>query len=123
MKKKRYFRRGLSLLLALALFLPLAGREMVMESSAVTKAEIDALKDKSGSIASQKKEIQSQLKALQADKSSAMKKKQLLEDQIDLTRQEISNINEQIAMYDTTLPLSFHSPAEITATTPFLPCC
>ncbi len=100
MKKKRYFRRGLSLLLALALFLPLAGREMVMESSAVTKAEIDALKDKSGSIASQKKEIQSQLKALQADKSSAMKKKQLLEDQIDLTRQEISNINEQIAMYD-----------------------
>lgn len=100
MKKKRYFRRGLSLLLALALFLPLAGREMVMESSAVTKAEIDALRDKSGSIASQKKEIQSQLKALQADKSSAMKKKQLLEDQIDLTRQEISNINEQIAMYD-----------------------
>ena len=100
MKKKRYFRRGLSLLLALALFLPLAGREMVMESSAVTKAEIDALKDKSGSIASQKKEIQSQLKALQADKSSAMKKKQLLEDQIDLTRQEISNLNEQIAMYD-----------------------
>ena len=100
MKKKRYFRRGLSLLLARALSLPLAGREMVMESSAVTKAEIDALKDKSGSIASQKKEIQSQLKALQADKSSAMKKKQLLEDQIDLTRQEISNINEQIAMYD-----------------------
>ena len=72
MKKKRYFRRGLSLLLALALFLPLAGREMVMESSAVTKAEIDALKDKSGSIASQKKEIQSQLKALQADRKSVV---------------------------------------------------
>lgn len=98
--KKRHFRRGLSLLLALALFLPLAGRELVIESSAVTKAEIDALKNKSGTIASQKKDIQNQLKALQADKSSAMKKKQLLEDQIDLIRQEISNINEQIAMYD-----------------------
>lgn len=98
--KRRYFRRGLSLLLALALFLPLAGRELVIESSAVTKAEIDALKNKSGTIASQKKDIQNQLKALQADKSSAMKKKQLLEDQIDLIRQEISNINEQIAMYD-----------------------
>lgn len=98
--KKRYFRRGLSLLLALALFLPLAGREIVIDSSAVTRAEIDALKNKSGSIASQKKDIQNQLKALQADKSSAMKKKQLLEDQIDLIRQEISNINEQIAMYD-----------------------
>ena len=98
--KRRYFRRGLSLLLALALFLPLAGRELVIESSAVTRAEIDALKNKSGTIASQKKDIQNQLKALQADKSSAMKKKQLLEDQIDLIRQEISNINEQIAMYD-----------------------
>ena len=98
--KKRYFRRGLSLLLALALLLPLAGRELVIESSAVTRAEIDALKNKSGTIASQKKDIQNQLKALQADKSSAMKKKQLLEDQIDLIRQEISNINEQIAMYD-----------------------
>ena len=99
-KKRRYFRRGLSLVLALALFLPLAGRDMVIESSAVTRAEIDALKNKSGTIASQKKDIQNQLKALQADKSSAMKKKQLLEEQIDLTRQEISNINEQIAMYD-----------------------
>lgn len=98
--KRKHFRRGLSLLLALALFLPLAGQELVIESSAVTKAEIDALKNKSGTIASQKKDIQNQLKALQADKSSAMKKKQLLEDQIDLIRQEISNINEQIAMYD-----------------------
>ena len=99
-KKRRYFRRGLGLVLALALLLPLAGRDMVIESSAVTRAEIDALKDKSGTIAAQKKDIQDQLKALQADKSSAMKKKQLLEDQIDLIRQEISNINEQIAMYD-----------------------
>ncbi len=99
-KKRRYFRRGLGLVLALALLLPLAGRDMVIESSAVTRAEIDALKDKSGTIASQKKDIQDQLKALQADKSNAMKKKQLLEDQIDLIRQEISNINEQIAMYD-----------------------
>lgn len=98
--KRRYFRRGLSLLLALALLLPLAGREMVIESSAVTRAEIDALKNKSGTIASQKKDIQNQLKAVKADKSSAMKKKELLENQIDLIRQEISNINEQIAMYD-----------------------
>lgn len=98
--KRRHFRRGLSLLLALALFLPLAGRELVIESSAVTKAEIDALKNKSGSIAAQKKDIQNQLKEVKADKNAAINKKRLIEDQIDLIRQEISNINEQIAMYD-----------------------
>lgn len=98
--KRRHFRRGLSLLLALALFLPLAGRELVIESSAVTKAEIDALKNKSGSIAAQKKDIQNQLKEVKADKNAAINKKLLIEDQIDLIRQEISNINEQIAMYD-----------------------
>ena len=75
---RKFLRRAAGLFLVLALLLPLAGPGTVMEASAVTKAEIDALKDKSGSIASQKKEIQSQLKALQADKSSAMKKKQLL---------------------------------------------
>ena len=93
-------RRGLSLLLILALFLPLAGREMVLESSAVTQAEIDALKDKSSTLASQKKDIQAQLKAVKADKNAAMNKKLLIEDQIDVIRQEIANINEQIAMYD-----------------------
>ena len=53
-----------------------------------------------GKLAEQKKDIQAQLKAVQADKSNALKKKELLEDQIDLIRQEIANINEQIAMYD-----------------------
>lgn len=98
--KRRQFRRGLSLVLALALFLPLAGRDMVIESSAVTKAEIDALKNKSGSIAAQKKDIQNQLKEVKADKDAAINKKRLIEGQIDLIRQEIANINEQIAMYD-----------------------
>ena len=93
-------RRVLGLLLVLSMVLPLTGPGMVMDASAVTQAEIDALKNKSGSIAAQKKDIQNQLKAVQADKSAAIKKKQLLEDQIDLIRQEIENINAQIAMYD-----------------------
>ncbi len=98
--KGTILRRGLSLVLVLALFLPLAGRDMVIESSAVTRAEIDALKNQSGALASQKKDIQDQLKAVKADKDEAMNKKLLIEDQIDVIRQEIENINEQIAMYD-----------------------
>lgn len=99
-EKGTLLRRGLSLVLVLALFLPLAGRDMVIESSAVTRAEIDALKNQSGALASQKKDIQDQLKAVKADKDEAMNKKLLIEDQIDVIRQEIENINEQIAMYD-----------------------
>ena len=100
MKQSRLLRRAAVLLLALVMFLPLTGPGMVLETSAVTQAEIDALKGNAGKLAEQKKDIQAQLKAVQADKSNALKKKELLEDQIDLIRQEIANINEQIAMYD-----------------------
>ena len=100
MKRGRLLRRAAVLLLALVMFLPLTGPGMVLETSAVTQAEIDALKGSAGKLAEQKKDIQAQLKAVQADKSNALKKKELLEDQIDLIRQEIANINEQIAMYD-----------------------
>ena len=97
MKRNRLLRRAAVLLLALVMFLPLTGPGMVLETSAVTQAEIDALKGNAGKLAEQKKDIQAQLKAVQADKSNALKKKELLEDQIDLIRQEIANINEQIA--------------------------
>lgn len=100
MKQGRLLRRAAVLLLALVIFLPLTGPGVVLETSAVTQAEIDALKGSAGKLAEQKKDIQAQLKAVQADKSNALKKKELLEDQIDLIRQEIANINEQIAMYD-----------------------
>ena len=100
MKRNRLLRRAAVLLLALVMFLPLTGPGMVLETSAVTQAEIDALKGNAGKLAEQKKDIQAQLKAVQADKSNALKKKELLEEQIDLIRQEIANINEQIAMYD-----------------------
>ena len=100
MKKKKWFRRALSLMLALVMVLPLTGPGIMIDASAVTKAEIDALKDKSSSLSAQKKDIQNQLKAVKADKDEAMNKKLLIEDQIDVIRQEISNINEQIEMYD-----------------------
>lgn len=100
MKHRKAFRTLACLLLTAALILPLTGPGMVLDASAVTQAEIDALKSQSSSLASQKKDIQAKLKAVKADKDEAMNKKLLIEDQIDVTRQEIANINEQIAMYD-----------------------
>ena len=97
---KKLPRRLLGLALILALVLPLTGPGLVIDTSAVTQAEIDALRNKSGDLAAQKKDIQNQLKAVQADKNAALQKKQLLDSQINVLRQEIDSTNELIAMYD-----------------------
>ena len=100
MKRAKIFRRLIGLALAGALLLPLAGPGVVMESSAVTQAEIDALKGDASALASQKKDLQNQLKEVQADKNEAMARKELLERQINVIQEEIDNISRQIAMYD-----------------------
>ena len=51
MKQGRLLRRAAVLLLALVIFLPLTGPGVVLETSAVTQAEIDALKGSAGKLA------------------------------------------------------------------------
>lgn len=99
-QRNKLARRLVGLALILAMLLPLTGPGMVLDASAVTQAEINALRNNASQLASQKKEIQNQLKAVQADKSAALTKKQLLEEQIDIIRQEIDSTNDLIAMYD-----------------------
>ena len=92
-------RKVISLLVVLALLVPLTGQVTVMPSSAVTQAEIDDLKDEAAELDSQRAELQAQLKAIQADKSKALEQKSLLEQQIDATQSEINNIQAQIQKY------------------------
>ena len=101
-KDRRFLRRLLPAVLALALLFPAAGPAVTAPSSAakVTQEEIDALKRNANDIAARKKDIQNQLKAIRADKSKALNSKELLEDQIDLIQDEIDNIAQQIAAYD-----------------------
>lgn len=98
-RKMKTVHRIFGFLLVLALLLPLAGPAAVLPASAVTQAEIDALKSDANDLASQKKEIQAQLNEVKADKDDALQQKQLLEEQIEVIRKEISNINAQIASY------------------------
>ena len=100
MDRRVFLRRFLGLALILAMALPLTGPGLVVDVSAVTQEEIDALKNKSSGLAAQKAEIQNRLKEVQADKNAALQRKQLLESQISLLRQEIDSTNELIAMYD-----------------------
>ena len=100
-KKHNIMRRALTLVLALALVLPLTGPAVVMEADAkVTQEEIDALKENAGKLNQQKKDIQSQLKSVRADKDKALDQKELLEQQIDVIVDEISNLDAQINKYN-----------------------
>lgn len=93
-QKKRLVRCVGALVLAAALlavdFLPAA---------AVTKADIDALKGDAQSIAQEKKDLQAKLNALSTEISSNLERKSLLDKQIGLTENEISNKEEEIRTY------------------------
>ena len=93
--KRRRFGR---VLLALALALLLSGAELT-PALAVTQADIDALKSESSDLSAEKKELQAKLETLAEDKSTAMERKTLLDQQIAATSAQISNVEEQIRQY------------------------
>ena len=89
---------GLALTVAVAV--SLLPEAVVVPASAVTQAEIDAMKEEANSLKQQQEEIQEQLDSLAADRENAMARKTLLEQQINATRAEISSIAAQISKYD-----------------------
>ena len=85
-------------LLVLALCLCLA--DLSPAASAVTQADIDALKGDAKGLAQEKKNIQAQIDKLSSDISTTMERKRLLDGQIGLTEQEIGNKEAEIATYE-----------------------
>ena len=88
------------LALAAAVAVSLLPEAVVVPASAVTQAEIDAMREEADDLKSQQKEIQAKLDALEADQANAMERKTLLEQQINATQAEINTIAAQIAKYD-----------------------
>lgn len=91
-------KRAVYLLLALVLALTLTTAEMA-PALAVTQADIDALKGDASDLTSQKKALKKKLDELADDKSQAMARKQLLDQQISNTSAQIQNVEAQIASY------------------------
>ena len=88
------------LALAAAVAVSLLPETVVLPASAVTQAEIDAMREEADDLKSQQKEIQAKLDALEADQANARERKTLLEQQINATQAEINTIAAQIAKYD-----------------------
>ena len=97
MKKpgRKYVVRGAALALALLLTaLDFTG------ALAVTQADIDALQDDASELDAKRKELESQLDSLSDDKEQALKRKELLDQQISNPSAQIANVEAQIAEYE-----------------------
>jgi murein DD-endopeptidase MepM/ murein hydrolase activator NlpD len=98
---KKHIVRALCLLAALAMLLSafdLIG--LSVQAEAVTQAEIDALKAQRSELSAEKNAKSVEIKLLQDERAGVTAQKAALDEQNELTRQEIELINEQIALYE-----------------------
>lgn len=97
----------LTALLLAALFLlavvPAGDGGGLPQARALTQADIDALKDQANDLKSKRREVEKQLASLKDDRSSALQRIDLLNQQIALTEQEIANTESKISGYEVLL--------------------
>lgn len=92
---RKYVVRGVALALALLLTaLDFTG------ALAVTQADINALQSDADELDAKRKELESQLDSLSDDKAQALKRKELLDQQISNTSAQIANVEAQISEYE-----------------------
>lgn len=106
-RNTKLWHKGISLLLLFAILLPISGPEIIpaVQAGKVTQEEINSLKNKADQIASQKKELQTQINAIRADKKEAQKQKNLLEQQMNLIQDEINLLLKEIESYNQLIQL------------------
>ena len=108
-KLRRFLRSAFAVLMAFAMLAtgPAAGT-----ASAVSQADIDALKGDANTLSGQKKELQAKLDALAEDKATAIQRKNLLDQQIANTEARIANVQAQIADYEALITQTENELAE-----------
>lgn len=92
---------ALALFLVLLMLLPMIS--MVLGGTAgalVTQSEIDKLKDTAASLAQQKKNLSNELDALEGEIDSALSRKLVVEQEIGVVEEQITNTEAMIAKYD-----------------------
>ena len=74
--------------------------DLAPATARVSQEDIDALKGDAADLKDQRKKLEAQLKTLANDKSTAIARKKLLDQQIANTSSQIANVEQQIAQYD-----------------------
>lgn len=99
MKNNQRIKKLCRTLAALALTICVLATDMSPALALVTQADIDALKSDATDLTAQRKELQRKLDELANDKSSAIQRKNLLDQQIANTTSQIANVEAQIDKY------------------------
>lgn len=100
MKKRKIYVSILCALLAMMMLLPIIINIVGYASAgAVTQSEIDALEAQKSDLSDQKEALQGDINTLISDQAAVIEQKEALDLQNELTRQEIEIINEQIDLY------------------------
>ena len=97
-KAGRRFHRIFRAVFAAALALAITGANLA-PAAAVIWADVNELKDEANGLDAEKKELQAKLDALADDKSQAVARKELLDQQIANTEAQIANTQAQIDRY------------------------
>ncbi|NLA87353.1 MAG: peptidoglycan DD-metalloendopeptidase family protein [Clostridiales bacterium] len=100
--KKKWFVRIVAIVMALLMAASVlyVALESLTVNAAVTQGEIDNLKKQQKEIQKKQQEIQSTINSLDYERKTALAKKQVLDDQIQLTQEDIANTTQQIEMYE-----------------------
>jgi murein DD-endopeptidase MepM/ murein hydrolase activator NlpD len=91
----RLMRTALALLFVFALLTP----QFAPAAQAVSQSDIDALQENADKLASQKKNLKSKLSTLANDKTAALERKELLDEQASVVSSQIENVEAQIQDY------------------------
>lgn len=84
----------------LAVLVLLGAAPFSQQVQAVTQSDINKLKQQQSQLTSSKKAVQNKISAIQNDKSKAVKRKALIEQQIEYIRQELAVTNKLISDLD-----------------------
>lgn len=90
----------MSAVLAVVMVLALLLTVLPSSASAVTQAEIDALKQQKKELSDQVSSYQSEIDALKSQKKAEVELKTALDNKLALTNQQIVNLEDQIALHD-----------------------
>jgi murein DD-endopeptidase MepM/ murein hydrolase activator NlpD len=103
-RRRRLLVSIVAIILALMIVIPLLLNAFLVGVSAATsddlKKELDALQSEADSIAAKADEINSQIDANAAETASTVERKSLIDQQMEVTRLEIDNTQEQIQQYN-----------------------
>lgn len=110
---KKQTQRVLVLILAVIMLLSVLVPALSVMVGAVTQKEIDAKKNQVGSIEDEIEKLESELSAIRGDKAEAMEQKLLLDKKVALLVQQIGEMEDVIAQYDTMIEEKSFEIAEL----------